>query len=193
MAHDASSWERLRLYTDRLCLRTPTPRDAEALYDLFADLDVMQGLGKEPVSALEEARVMIEEGISGWRTDGLGPFILETAATDRHVVGQAGLMIFDTRGWTPSTSANAGSHAQPELGWALLRAHRGNGYATEAATAIREWAHECRSINRLVSLITPDNVRSQRVAERLGAVPTEAITPLDSRRKAVVWRHPPAA
>src|SRR5512132_1274871 len=44
----------------------------------------MQGVGKRPVSAVEEARAMIEEGmIGGWRTDGLGAFILETAATDR--------------------------------------------------------------------------------------------------------------
>jgi RimJ/RimL family protein N-acetyltransferase len=125
VAHGTSSWERLRLYTDRLCLRTPTPQDAEALYDLFADAEVMHALGKEPVSALEEARAMVEEGLGGWTTDGLGPFILETAATDRQVVGQAGLMIFDTRGWTPSTWTNAGSHAQPELGWALIRAHWG--------------------------------------------------------------------
>ena len=49
---------------------------------------------------------MIEEGmLGGWRTDGLGPFVLETAGTDRQVVGQAGLMIFDTRDWTPSTWA----------------------------------------------------------------------------------------
>jgi RimJ/RimL family protein N-acetyltransferase len=178
---------------DRLCLRTPTPRDAEALYDLFADPEVMHGLGKEPVSALREARAMIEEGIDGWRTDGLGPFILETVVADRRVVGQAGLMIFDTSGWTPSTWANAGTYAQPELGWALMRAHWGRGYATEAAAAIRDWAHECRSTDRLVSLISPDNVRSQRVAERLGAIPTETVTPVDSRRKAVVWRHPPAA
>jgi RimJ/RimL family protein N-acetyltransferase len=193
VADDNSCWERLRLYTDRLCLRTPTPRDAEALYDLFADAEVMHALGKDPVSALEQARAMIEEGLGGWRTDGLGPFILETAAADRRVVGQAGLMIFDRRGWTPSSWANAGSHAQPELGWALIRAHWGHGYATEAAAAIRDWAHECRSIDRLVSLISPDNVRSQRVAERLGAIPTEIVTPVDSRRKTVVWRHSPAA
>jgi RimJ/RimL family protein N-acetyltransferase len=193
VAHDTSCWERLRLYTDRLCLRTPTPRDAEVLYDLFADPEVMHGLGKEPVSALEEARAVIEDGIGGWRTDGLGPFILETASADRRVVGHAGLMIFDTRGWTPSTWANAGRHAQPELGWALIRAHWGHGYATEAAAAIRDWGHECRSIDRLVSLISSDNVRSQRVAERLGAIPTETVTPVDSRRKTVVWRHPPVA
>ena len=153
----------------------------------------MHDLGKAPVSALEDARPLIDDGIAGWRIDGLGPFTLETATAERQMVGQAGLMIFDTRGWTPSTWANAGRHAQPELGWALLRAHWGHGYATEAAATIREWAHKYRSIDRLVSLISSDNVRSQRVAERLGAIPTETVTPVDSGRKTVVWKHPPAA
>lgn len=178
----------LRLYTDRLCLRMPSPADAEPLYELFADAVVMHGLGKEPISALEDARAMVRGGIGGWRAEGLGPFILETVP-DRQVVGQAGLMIFDTRGWTASTAARAGRHAQPELGWSLIRAHWGNGYATEAAAAIRDWAHESRSIERLVSLISPDNVRSQRVAERLGASPGETVTPRDSGRTAVVWTH----
>jgi RimJ/RimL family protein N-acetyltransferase len=187
-----TSWEQRSLYTDRLCLRAPTPHDAEGLYELFADEEIMGGLNREPISAVEHARAMIEEGMGGWRTDGLGPFILQTSETDPRVVGQAGLMIFDTRGWTPSTWAQAGSHAQPELGWALIRAHWGHGYATEAAAAIRDWARESRSISELVSLISPDNVRSQRVAERLGATPTETVTPLHTRRKTVVWRHPPA-
>ena len=190
MARDTSSWEQVSLYTERLGLRAPTLHDAEALCDLFADEEVMEGLGREPVSAVEDVRAMIEEMIGGWRTDGLGPFILETAATDRQVVGQAGLMIFDTRGWTPSTWAKAGSHAQPELGWALIRAHWGHGYATEAAAAIRDWAYEFRAIDRLVSLISPDNIRSQRVAERLGAIAAEAVTPADSGRQTVVWKHP---
>jgi RimJ/RimL family protein N-acetyltransferase len=189
VAHNAKSWEGLRLYTDRLRLRTPTPRDADALYDLFKDPDVMHGLGKEPVSGPEQARAIVEEWIAAWRTDALGPFIIETAATNRRVVGEAGLMIFDTRGWTPSTWASRKT-CQPELGWALIRAHWGHGYATEAVAAIREWAHEFRSIEQLVSLISPDNVRSQRVAERLGAVATETVIPVDSGRKTVVWKHP---
>jgi RimJ/RimL family protein N-acetyltransferase len=193
VAHDAPFKEELRFYTDRLCLRTPTPQDTEALYDLFADPEVMHGLGKEPASGLEETRALIETGMGGWRTDGLGPFILETEATDRQVVGLAGVMIFDTRGWTPSTWANAGRHAQPELGWALIRAHWGYGYATEAAAAIRDWARESRSIDQLVSLISSDNARSQRVAERLSAIPTETVTPAHTKRKTVVWRHPPRA
>jgi RimJ/RimL family protein N-acetyltransferase len=192
VARDSSSTETLRLSTDRLCLRPPAPRDADALYDLFADPVVMHGLHKEPISAPEEARAIIEEWIGAWRADGLGPFVIETAAASRQVVGEAGLMIFDTRGWTPSTRASAGSHGQPELGWALLQAQWGRGYATEAAAAIRDWAHEHRSIDRLVSLISTDNVRSQRVAERLGAIPAEIVIPPDSGRETVVWRYPPA-
>jgi RimJ/RimL family protein N-acetyltransferase len=165
-------------------------RDAESLYHLFADPDVMRGLNKPPISAVEEARAMIEEGVRNWETDGIGPFTLETAGTDGQVMGQAGLMIFDSRGWTPSTWADAGSHAQPELGWALIRAHWGHGYATEAAAAIRTWAYEFRGIDRLVSLISPDNMRSQRVAERLGAIAGEAVTPADSGCQTIVWNHP---
>ena len=191
MADETSPWD-IRIYTERLCLRLPASDDADDLYDLFADKEVMHGLGKEPVSAVEEARELIEEGMIGaWRTDGLGPFILETTATGRRLVGQAGLMIFDTRDWTPSTWAKVGSHGQPELGWALTRAYWGHGYATEAAAAIRDWALERPNIDRLVSLISPGNARSQRVAARLGAVPTETVTPADSRRATVVWRYPP--
>lgn len=186
---DESPPRGLRLYTERLCLRVPAAQDADALYELFADAEVMEGLGKEPISVVEEVRAMIEgEMIDGWRADEFGAFVLETVATTQ-VVGQAGLMIFDTRDWTPSTRAKAGAHAQPELGWALTRAHWGHGYATEAAAAIRDWAHERRDIDRLVSLISPANVRSQRVARRLGATPTETVTPADSKRTAVVWRH----
>lgn len=191
MPDEAPPWE-LRLYTERLCLRVPAAQDAEGLYDVFADAEVMQGLGREPVSTVEEVRAMIEDGMIGaWRTDGLGALVLETAAADRQVVGQAGVMIFDTRDWTPSTWARAGSHAQPELGWALARSHWGHGYATEAAAAIRDWALERPNIDRLVSLISPDNVRSQRVAERLGATPTETVTPAHTRRTTVVWAHQP--
>jgi RimJ/RimL family protein N-acetyltransferase len=190
VAYDTSSWERLRLCTDRLCLRTPTSSDAAAFYDLFSDPVITHGLGREPVSTLEEAQALTDEAIAGWSTGGLGPFLLETAPAPRRVVGQAGLMIFDARGWTPSTRASAGNHAQLELGWSLIRDHWGHGYATEAAAAIRNWAYARDPDDRLVSLITPDNVRSQRVAERLGAIPAESVTPSDSGRTAVVWRYP---
>jgi RimJ/RimL family protein N-acetyltransferase len=185
-----SSWERLRVHTDRLCLRVAAAADAEPLHELFADAEVMRALGKRPVSTLAQVEAMIDEGTRGWRAAGLGPFVLATAGPHPRVVGQAGLMVFASRDWTPSTWERAGPHAQPELGWSLIPAHRGCGYATEAAAAIRDWA--CgRSIGRLVSLISPGNVPSQRLAERLGAVPAETVTPADTGRPTVVWRHRP--
>ena len=51
-----------------------------------------------------------------------------------------------------------------ELGWMLLPAHRGRGYATEAALALRPLQGE-----RVISLIREDNPASQAVARRLGS------------------------
>ena len=53
-------------------------------------------------------------------------------------------------------------------GWTLARRYWGFGYATEAATAARDWAVQELRPPRLISLIHPDNVRSQRVSEKLG-------------------------
>ena len=75
--------------------------------------------------------------------------------------------------------------AIPELGWALLREHWGQGYAAEAATAVRDWF----DASHVISLIAPDNLRSQRVAGRLGALPTDSVTLFDSS-EAVIWLHP---
>lgn len=67
--------------------------------------------------------------------------------------------------------------------------HRGRACAAEAAPAAREWARRDRGIDRIVSLIARDNLPSQRVAERLGAAPTETVILPDST-EAVVWLHP---
>jgi RimJ/RimL family protein N-acetyltransferase len=96
----------------------------------------------------------------------LGQFIVER---DSQVVGRVGLIVWDRRTWETSAYDLAGNYAQEELGWALIRRAWGYGYATEAAQAVKSWCHDERRIERLVSLIAPDNVRSQRVAEKLGA------------------------
>ena len=52
-----------------------------------------------------------------------------------------------------------------ELGWMLLPDHRGHGYATEAALALRPLRGK-----RVISLIREDNPASQAVARRLGSL-----------------------
>ena len=59
---------------------------------------------------------------------------------------------------------------EKELGWQVYEGHEGNGYATEAARALRDWAFDALGLPSLVSYIDPSNFRSVALAERLGAV-----------------------
>jgi len=177
------------LETARLGLRLPSLEDEEPAAELLTDPAVMRFLGGEVVRR-EHVPEVIAKWLRRWEEDGIGPFVIERRR-DRRILGRAGLLVWDMRAWTHSTLAEAGRHAQPELGWALARAHWGAGYATEAAHAVRDWAREERQIRQLISLIAPDNVASQRVAERLRAIPTDTVTLFDSG-EAVVWAHPPA-
>lgn len=55
-----------------------------------------------------------------------------------------------------------------ELGWMLYEGFEGQGYASEAARAARDWAFGQRGLQTLVSYISPENSASIAVAERLG-------------------------
>lgn len=81
---------------------------------------------------------------------------------------------------------------EPELGFFLRAGAEGQGYASEAAQAARDWAW-AQGLPSLVSYVDPANARSARLAERLGArrdVGAEAAyagTPDDG---IAVYRHP---
>jgi RimJ/RimL family protein N-acetyltransferase len=59
-----------------------------------------------------------------------------------------------------------------ELGWSVFAADRERGYATEAATALMDWATRAQGITRFISSTTPDNAASIRVHEKLGFAQT---------------------
>ena len=80
----------------------------------------------------------------------------------------SGLLVWDPQTWQNGTRSEIGDEAEIELGWTLERAAWGNGFATEAATAVRDWALREVQPRRLISLIHPENVRSIRVAEKIG-------------------------
>src|SRR5262245_5144467 len=150
-------WEAVRLETARLRLRPPFPEDATAVAELLTDPEVMQFLGE----VVPEERIggVLETWRERWARNSMGPFLIERRE-DGRFVGRAGILVWDVRTWTPATFDDAGAHAQPELGWALARAHWGNGYATEAAHAVRDWVRCEGAVERLVSVIALDNARS---------------------------------
>jgi RimJ/RimL family protein N-acetyltransferase len=79
----------------------------------------------------------------------------------------------------------------PELGWLFLPEARGQGLATEAAAAARDWARAEAGLPALVSYIDPGNAASRRLALRLGARADGAIPDPVSGAEAEVWRHFP--
>lgn len=74
-----------------------------------------------------------------------------------------------------------------EFGWVMVDGFEGRGYAFEAARAARTHAFEAWGWETLVSYIEPENARSIRLAERLGAVEDTACDrPFDD---VLVYRH----
>jgi len=168
-------------------LRVPRLADADAIAEYLEDPEVMRFLGGRTVPRAD-APTFVERWLQRWRDNGIGHFVLERG-DDGRVLGRVGFVVWDTRVWRQATFEEAGQHSQPELGWALARAHWGQGYATEAALATRAWGRRERGVEALISLIAPQNVASQRLALRLGARASETVTLADSG-PAVVWNHP---
>jgi len=59
-----------------------------------------------------------------------------------------------------------------ETGYTIFTAHRGNGFATEVAQAMMDWAAREHGVRHFISGVTPDNAPSLRVNDKLGFVRT---------------------
>lgn len=148
------------LVTKRLILRRWTPADAEPMAAINRDPEVSKFLNRPVDEAAVEGfyDVMTEH----WRVHGYGPWVVQLrgARDDGPLVGFAGLA------HVPPFLSAAGEC--PELGWRLSRSAWGRGYATEAAHAARDDAFGRLGIPSIISIIHPENQRSERVAAKLG-------------------------
>lgn len=99
--------------------------------------------------------------------DGFG-MLTVVRKDDSAVVGRAGLLVWDSRTWTPSTRHEAGPAAEIEVGWVFVRPYWGNGYATEAGTGSRDYAVDELGCVQVIALIAHENIGSVRVARRIG-------------------------
>jgi RimJ/RimL family protein N-acetyltransferase len=142
------------LVTERLLLRGWRDEDTEPWGELCADDEVMRSLGREGALSLGDAWRDMAVMAGHWALKGYGDWVLELRASGE-LVGRAGL--YRPPDW-PAL----------ELGWTVARPHWGKGLAGEAARAAMDWARDELGADHLISLIADDNVRSQRVAEKLG-------------------------
>ncbi|MGI9523282.1 MAG: GNAT family N-acetyltransferase [Hyphomicrobiaceae bacterium] len=159
------------IITKRLKLRGWRLEDAEPLTRLYEDPDArfLGGTG----DFARAWRVMAME-VGHWVLRGYGMWAVERLDT-REFAGLCGL-------WHP------GDWKELELGWSIVPTQRGQGFATEAAKAGRNYAYRVLNATSLVSYIDPDNIRSIRVAERLNCLREEPIE--ISGKTCLVYRHP---
>jgi RimJ/RimL family protein N-acetyltransferase len=142
------------LTTDRLCLRGLRPDDLDAYARMYADPEVMRFLENgRPLDRAAAFRSMAMH-LGHWHLRGYGQWALEDRGTGEFV-GRAGL-------WRPEGWPGL------EVGWVLERRAWGRGLATEAGRAAIDYAFLRLGVEKVISLIQPDNHASIRVAQRLG-------------------------
>jgi RimJ/RimL family protein N-acetyltransferase len=75
------------------------------------------------------------------------------------------------KGWfgPPEEATGVALTYECELGYTFDPAVWGQGFATEAAGCVRDYARDVLRLSYVVSAILPQNARSRRVAERFGA------------------------
>ena len=161
------------LATPRLWIKPFVADDLDAVHRL---LDVE--LGSDGALTHDERRRWLLWTVSGYQqlaTLHQPPYgdraivLMET----EHLIGSCGyvplLSAFDQ---IPSLRHSDARSAltSPEFGlyWALSPAHRGRGYATEAAQALVQHAFAHLRLKRIVATTTYDNVASIAVMRRLG-------------------------
>lgn len=163
------------LETERLILRAPRLSDLDALADFLASPRAQYVGG--PSSRYQSWRSLLT--VTGhWVMRGYGYWTVEDRASGQPV-GRVGVHFHE------------GEWPEPELGWHIFNGFEGKGYAYEATLAARDAATTRFGLGSLSSLISPDNTRSRRLAERLGATVERETRVLDT--PCLVYRHPKGA
>lgn len=143
----------LPLVTERLELRAFEPSDLEALHAVNGDPEVTRFMKAYPT--IEHTRRTLDIHVREARAGNPAFWaVIERASGD--LIGDAGVGLID------------GIGPEYELGYALGTRWWGLGYATEAASAVRDYALGELALPRVLALVRPDNAASIHVVEKIG-------------------------
>lgn len=140
--------------TERLLLREMTERDYDALYKVLADSDIMQHY---PYT-FDEARVRgwISRNIERYEIFGFGLWAVCLKETGE-LIGDCGL-----------TMQLINGQIRPEIGYHIRKDRQRQGYAKEAAAAVRDWTFNNTPFNAVYSYMKRENTPSRRTAISYG-------------------------
>lgn len=153
--------------SERLSLRRFRPDDRDRLLELFGDPVAMRYFPSTRTA--EETDAWIERCRTAYSSHGFGLWAA-MRRSDACFLGYVGLIPQQVDG-----------RPELEIGYGLVRRHWGQGYATEGATAVREFGFCKLERERLISIIDPNNRPSIAVALRVG---------MTFEKSSVMWEKP---
>ena len=142
------------LETERLILREMRQGDYSDLCKILQDPGVMYAY--EGAFSNEETQNWLDKQLARYTEHGFGLWAVVLRESGE-MIGQCGL-----------TMQKVGEDEVLEIGYLFQKAFWHKGYATEAATACREYAFEKLDADEVFSIIRDTNKASQNVARRNG-------------------------
>ncbi|MBN1381685.1 MAG: GNAT family N-acetyltransferase [Deltaproteobacteria bacterium] len=141
--------------TDLLLLRPIVMEDAPSLLELFSDSTTMRYFPS--TKDLNETEEWVKETQQRKDRDG-HTFLLVVRKDDTATLGYCGLIL----------QQDVDGTDEIEVGYGLKRKYWHFGYATQAAAACLTHGFSTLNLNRIISLIRPENAASIAVAKRNG-------------------------
>jgi RimJ/RimL family protein N-acetyltransferase len=171
--------------TDRIeSERTIFPRIEQADFEFFArihaDPSFARYLGNGRARSIQETIALLETFYETYKSLELGPLAV-LRKSDGVLIGRCGLsdMALEVntvsgqlpRVWYQRSQVPSDTNVifEQELGYTFDRNYWDQGYASEAAPRVFEYASSTMPFRCIVSVIHPDNTRSIEIAKRCGA------------------------
>ncbi|MBB5119666.1 acetyltransferase [Streptomyces eurocidicus] len=154
------------IHTPRLLLRRWHEDDVPFMADINADPRVMQWVDDGSVIDADTTAEAVERWEEEWDDEGFGIFAVELLGSGE-LIGCTGLS------WSEFSPEELPDVA---IGWRLGAQFWGQGYASEAAQAVLDFALTDRGLDRVVAVIRTGDEASENVARKLGMAPERETT-----------------
>ncbi len=143
--------------TNRLILRLMNENDIDDLFKIFTDENVMIAFNLKSFSR-EQMKKWVDRNLNHQNRYGYGLFSV-ILKSNQELIGDCGL-----------EHTNFEEKACVEIGYDFLSKYWNQGYATESANAVKDYAIKGLKIdsNAICSFIRKNNKASQRVSEKIG-------------------------
>ena len=143
------------LHTERLTLARLSFDDADFIFELLNEPSFKRYIGDKGVRTRDDALVYLREvPLRQYREFGYGLYRVGADGDDR-ALGICGLV-------------NRNEFPDPDLGFAFLQAHRGQGYAYESSLAVLGEARNALGLQRIIAMVDEDNESSNYLLGKLG-------------------------